>query len=226
VVIREGAFIKEALLASGIKERSKIAFYVDKLNHLQKQFMCEMTPPPDPVLKARALFNWLWIKKPGRYKSHGSYRLSDVIDAQLSKGSQTVGNCLGLTLLYDCLLRKMGVNAQALYLENAFGVGPHVLTLLKTKEFTIDIENILRDGFDYKGHLNNPSRTQWGDRELVADIYHSLGNEFFKKDEFVEALKNYNMAINLNPQYEKARLNKAILLDKMGREEKQAKNGS
>jgi tetratricopeptide (TPR) repeat protein len=120
----------------------------------------------------------------------------------------------------------MGIMAEALYLENAFEMGPHVLTFLQTKESLIDIENILPYGFDYKGHLNNPLRTRWGDRELVADIYLSLGNEFFKKDEFIEALKNYNMAINLNPQYEKARLNKAILLGKMGREGKQAKNGS
>ena len=61
---------------------------------------------------------------------------------------------------------------------------------------------------------------------MVADIYLSVGNEFFEKDEFIEALKNYNMAIHLNPQYEKACLNKAILLDKMGKEGKQITNGS
>ena len=61
---------------------------------------------------------------------------------------------------------------------------------------------------------------------MVADIYLSMGNEFFKKDEFIEALKNYNMAIHLNPQYEKARLNKAILLDKRQKEGKQVANGT
>ena len=75
----------------------------------------------------------------------------------------------------------MGIHADALYLENAFGIGPHVLTLLQTEESTIDIENILPDGFGFKGHLNDPSRTRWGDKELVADIYHSLGNEFSRK---------------------------------------------
>ena len=50
---------------------------------------------------------------------------------------------------------------------------------------------------------------------MVADIYHSLGNEFFGKEEFAKALKNYNMAIKLNPQYEKTHLNKAILMDKI-----------
>lgn len=101
-------------------------------------------------------------------------------------------------------------------MENAFGIGSHVLTLVKTEGFLIDVENILPDGFDFKGHLANPSRIRWGDRELVADIYHSLGNEFFKKGRFIEALNNYDRAIKLNPQYEKAHLNKAILLNRMG----------
>jgi hypothetical protein len=40
----------------------------------------------------------------------------------------------------------------------------------------------------------------------------------------MEALKNYEMAIRLNPRYEKARLNKTILLDRMSGVEKGAKN--
>jgi tetratricopeptide (TPR) repeat protein len=174
-----------------------------------------MKPPADPVERARALFTYLWIKKPDRYKSKGNYKLGEVIDAQLSDDAKVVGNCLGLTLLYNCLLRRMGIMAGALYLENAFGIGPHVLTALQAEKSMIDIENIFPEGFDYKGHLNHPSRTRWGDKELVADIYHSMGNEFFSKGEFVKALENYDLAIHLNPQYEKAHVNKAILLDKV-----------
>jgi tetratricopeptide (TPR) repeat protein len=44
-----------------------------------------------------------------------------------------------------------------------------------------------------------------------------VANELFGKGIFVEALKNYDIAIAYNPQYEKAHLNKAILLDKMGK---------
>ncbi len=195
-----------------------------KLDHLHQQFIREIIPSLNQLTKAKALFNWLWEEKPARYEPHGNYKLNKLIGAQLSKDSRTVGNCLGLTLLYNCLLQKMGINAGALYLENAFEIGPHVLTFLQTKESSIDIENILPYGFDYKGHLNDPSRTRWGDRELVADIYLSLGNEFFEKDEFINALKNYNMAIHLNPQYEKAHLNKAILLDKIEMNKKKAKS--
>lgn len=214
---------KESLLASGLKDNDRLVEYREKLDQLTKQFIGQMKPSHEPVEKARVLFDWLWERKPGRYKPQGHFRLNDVIDAELSEDSRTVGNCLGLTLLYQCLLKKMSIHADALYLENAFGMGPHVLTLLQnvltliqTDTSAIDIENILPEGFDYKGHMNHPSRIKWGDKELVADIYHSLGNEYFEKGELAKALNNYEMAIKLNPQYEKAHLNKAILMDKLG----------
>jgi len=105
--------------------------------------------------------------------------------------------------------------AEALYLEDAFGISPHVLTILPTKDSSIDVENIFPNGYDYKGHLMHPSRTRWGDQELIADIYLSMGNDFFEKGEWIEALEKYDHAICLNPQFEKAHLNRAILLDKI-----------
>ena len=207
--------VEEALRASGIEDDERLAGYVRDLDLLLQKFIPSVKDIRDPVAKARTLFEWLWSEKSARYKSGGRFRLHQVIEAQMSQYSRSVGNCLGLTLLYNCLLGKMGVKPGALYLENAFGIGPHILTFLQTDESTIDIENIFPDGFDYKGHLGNPDRIKWGDRELVADIYHSLGNECFEKGEYVEALKNYEMSIKLNPEYEKACLNRAILLDKM-----------
>jgi len=209
----------KALVASGITEDDLIATYTRKLDNLHQQFIHEMNHISDPLTTAKALFDWLWIKKPDRYASHGHYRLHHAIDSQLSKDIVAAGNCLGLTLLYNCLLQRLRIDAQALYVENAFGIGSHVLTALKTKESMVDIENIFPDGFDYKGHLNDPSRSIWGDKELVADIYHSQGNEWYEKGDYNEALKNYDMAIKLNPRYEKARLNKAIVLDRIGMEE-------
>jgi tetratricopeptide (TPR) repeat protein len=207
---------KESLMASGLKDHRRLVEYRQKLDQLAKQFISHMKLPHEPVEKARVLFRWLWERKPERYKPQSHFRLNDVIDAELSEDLRSVGNCLGLTLLYQCVLKKMNIHADALYLENAFGMGPHVLTFFQTGASTIDIENILPDGFDYKGHLNNPSRTKWGDKELVADIYHSLGNEWFEKGEPAKALNNYEIAIKLNPQYEKAHLNKVMVMEKLG----------
>jgi tetratricopeptide (TPR) repeat protein len=206
---------KEALKASGVRENEKIALYVGKLDDLYQRFSIETMLSSDPLYRARGLFGWLWKVKPARYKPQGYYRLNEVIDAQINPDHQTAGNCLGLTLLYHCLLRKMGILAEALHLEDAFERGPHVLTSLRIAESLIDVENILRDGFDYKGHLSNAARVRWGDRELVADIYLSRGNELFEGGKFAEALKNYDAALRLNPRYEKAHLNRLILIDKM-----------
>jgi len=173
----------------------------------------------DPVGRARRLFEWLWREKPNRYESRGKYRLNEVVDAQLSVDDRSVGNCLGLTLLYNCLLGKMGIQAGALFLPFAFQEGPHVLTLLPAEGREVEIENILPDGFDYRGYFDSPGREAWGDRELVADIYLSRGNEFFAQREWLQSLENYEKAIWFNPSYEKAHLNKAILLDRLGREE-------
>jgi tetratricopeptide (TPR) repeat protein len=196
-----------------------MAHYSAKLDDLYQSFALPAKGDLDPLSLARELFSWLWEVKPSRYKPGGSYRLTDVIDAQMRKKSGAVGNCLGLTLLYNLLLRRGGIVADALYMENAFGLRPHVLTLFRTDNTLLDIEHSLPAGFDYKGHLSDPSRIIWGDRALVADIYHSRGNELFERGELKEALKNYNMAIDLNPEYERAHLNRTILLDKLGKRE-------
>jgi tetratricopeptide (TPR) repeat protein len=208
---------KEAFLASGVNGKDELAIYENRLHLVVQQFHSEISQGPDPLIEASDLFAWLWREKPTRYRLRGQFRLSDVIDAQLRKGDQPVGNCLGLTVFYNCLLRRMGVLADVLYLDNAFGMGSHVLTLLRDGKSMIDIENILPDGFNYKGHLEDPSRTRWGNKELVADIYHSSGNEYFEKRKLNEALMNYEIAIKLNPEYEKAHLNKVILLQEIGK---------
>ena len=49
----------------------------------------------------------------------------------------------------------------------------------------------------------------------AADIYQSAGTKLFQQGELKEALSHYNLALQLNPRYAKARLNRAILLDRM-----------
>jgi hypothetical protein len=206
---------REALIASGLVDEERIVAYSGKLYSLSREYMPPARVDASPLERARAIFDALWKDRSNRYSRQGQFRFDRVIDAQIERKNRPVGNCLGLTVLYNCLLKKTGIQAQAVYLENAFEIGPHVLTSLRIGNTKTDIENILEDGFDYKGHKDNPSRLEWGDRELVADIYQSAGTECFEKKEFREALRNYNSALKFYPAYEKVKLNKAILVDRI-----------
>ena len=95
-------FIIEALIASGIEKGGRMDEYLEKFEVLMGKAMPCLGTLNDPTVRARNLFEWLWRGKPGRYESRGKYRLNEVLDAQLSADAQAVGNCLGLTLLYNC----------------------------------------------------------------------------------------------------------------------------
>jgi len=211
-------FEKEALVASGVTNEDRIHAYLRGLDDLLSPFEQQIITRSDPNLIAQDLFGWLWQKKPNRYKAGASFRLHEVIDAQMRENSEVVGNCLGLTLLYNSLLRRKKIDASATYLENAFGIGPHVLTTLENQTGMIDVENIFSHGFDYKGHLKDQTRRSLGDRELVAEIYNSAGNEFFKDEELDKALRNYELAIRMDPKHERAPLNILIIGDKIAME--------
>jgi tetratricopeptide (TPR) repeat protein len=206
---------KEALIASGLRDEERIRDYLCKFDSIFRKFLPKEVRRLSPLNTAEKLFKALWMDRPNRYRPEGFYRFNDVIDAQCGSDRAAVGNCLGLTLLYNCLIKRLGIKVEALYLENAFNIGPHVLTVLRIDDLTIDVENIFPDGFDYKGHKQNPTGLNWGDKALVADIYQSRGTELFLKGKLGNALDNYEMALKLNPNYEKARLNKAILLDRI-----------
>jgi tetratricopeptide (TPR) repeat protein len=205
----------QALIASGLREKKRISEYRDKLSAISGRFMTAKSMSFPVVARARCLFHGLWQDNPKRYQQKGNYRLNQVIDAQLMGRATGIGNCLGLTLLYNCLLRLIGIEPEVVYLEDSLGLRPHVLTLLRIDHTGIEIENMFPDGFDYGGYVNESSRTIWGHKELVADIYHSVGTELFEKGALSEALINYDKALELNPQYERARLNKIILADRM-----------
>ena len=113
--------------------------------------------------------------------------------------------------------QRLGLKLRAVQLEDAFGLGPHVFTVLYVAGSSIDAENVFPHGFDYRGHLDNPQQQEWGDRELIADIYHSMANSLFEQQELERAIESYDRAIRLNPKYTKARLNKGIALVELGR---------
>ncbi len=203
-----------ALIASGVSDEGEFNRYLAKLDH----FCYEIThaPKSSDVEMAKEIFLWLWRSKPHRYRQRGSFRLNDVIDAQLGE-TDTVGNCLGLTVLFNVLAQRFGLKVLTVHLEDAFGIGLHVFTELRAGMHSIDIEHSLPHGFDYRKHKSNPQREEWGDRELVADIYHSVANDFSERGEWEDAIAGYDKAIQLNPKYTRARLNKGIALVELSR---------
>jgi tetratricopeptide (TPR) repeat protein len=200
--------LKAALIASGAKRGKKLTFYLSLWEELYHQVLPHIPSRGDEEM-ANALFEWLWQTKPWRYKSRGSFRLTEVIQAQLDPSKQEVGNCLGLTLLFNTLAQGLGLKVGALYLERAFDRGPHILSVLYTPRGLIHVENILPSGFNYQGHLHLPQQ-EWGDKELLAEIYLSVGNEFFEQGKWGEAVVNYDKALKLNPHSQKAHLNKLM----------------
>lgn len=209
-------FEREAMRASGLSDEEMIKGCIIELDSMAGQFLSECGMRIKTLEKTRLLFHWLWRDRPSRYRPGGNFRLHQVIKAQADPNAPSVGNCLGLTLLFHCLLMRIGVTPGAIYLEDAFDHGPHILTHIKLGKSGFDCENIFPDGFDCKTYLYDPLRTIWGDKEVVGEIYHSAGNELFEKGDFKGTLHNYSLALGLNPLHERVKLNMTILMDRMG----------
>lgn len=203
-----------ALRASGVSFASGLERYLARFDELAWQIGRGL-PSGEDAARARFLFDWLWQTKPRRYQPGGSFRLTEVLEAQLGAGHGPVGNCLGLTVLYNCLAQRFGLNECAVHVEHAFHGVPHVFTLLRAGTESVDVEHVLPNGFDYQGHRVGVEREEWGDRELLADIYLSRGNELLEARRWHEAITCYDAALRLNPTYEKAEINRAIAMGEM-----------
>lgn len=205
-----------ALIASGVNNERALAQYLAQIEQLCLQIGAEaISHHGGDLEKAKRIFDWLWRAKPRRYQYQGNFKLTDVLDAQLGEKDE-IGNCLGLTLLYNVLGQRFGLKVRAGQLEDALGLGPHVFTVLYVAGSSIDVENVFPHGFDYRGHLDNPQRQEWGDRELIADIYHSVGNDLFASGKLERSIESYDRALMLHPGCSRAHLNKGIALVELG----------
>jgi tetratricopeptide (TPR) repeat protein len=207
-----------ALIATGVTNYRDIIRYNNKIERLCEEINKFVANNDNDVDKARVIFQWLWMSKPHRYKAQGHYKIADVIDAQTGR-ARYVGNCLGLTVLYNVIAQRFDIKVKATYMENAFGRGPHVFSLLPAGKSKIDIENVFPNGFDYPGHLNPAERCVWGDEELIAEVYNSMGNELFASGKRSRAIECYDKAILLNPKYKRPYLNKGMALTELGRDD-------
>lgn len=215
----EGISLEEgALIASGVKDRNSLQSYSQKLSRILQ----DMPPAPeegDEYTHGKSLFDWLWLRKPKRYRSGRPFRLTEVIDAHISENTDEVGNCLGLTLLFNVLAKRSGLIVQAVYLEDEFGGNPHVRSVLACEGQFIDVEHMSPAGYDFQDKRSGIKRLSWNDRELIADIYHSRGNLLFQQGKLVDAVRIYDKSLLLNPRYTKAYINAATALLVLGRQQ-------
>ncbi|MFQ5826944.1 MAG: hypothetical protein ACE5IA_06260 [Dehalococcoidia bacterium] len=104
---------KMALIASGVEDQDEMEHWLCLLDELEQQIAPDI-PEAGDVARASALFRWLWRTKPERYQPWGSFRLNEVLTAQVDQGRKGVGNCLGLTVLYNVLAQRLGLRVGAL----------------------------------------------------------------------------------------------------------------
>ena len=164
----QAAFIASGVNSSQLKEYMKKIFNMitDLRNHVKGH---------DKVKNAETIFNRMWKTKPNRYELEGNFRLTEVVDAQLDK-TEKIGNCLGLTILYNSLAQELSLSMKAAHLDNFMG-HPHVFSILYTETSMIPIENIFPNGFDYDQHRDNKKIVEWDNIHLIADLYNSRANE-------------------------------------------------
>lgn len=213
ISLEEGAFI-----ASVVKDWNSFRSYLLKLSLISEEVIF-LRGRGDEYMRGKSLFDWLWLCKPQRYRSGGPFRLTEVIDAHLSKNTDEVGNCLGLTLLFNVLAKRLGLKVEAVYLDDEFGDSPHVRSVVVIQGRPTDVEHMSPEGYDFQDTRSGIRRVSWGDRELIADIYHSRGNLLFQQGKLEGAVANYEKSVLLNPRYTKAYINAATALLVLGRQE-------
>ena len=164
---------QSAFIASGA-DPSQIKEYMKKFSDMVTDLK-DHVKGHDQVKRAAVIFNWLWEAKPDRYEMEGNFRLTKVVDAYLGE-TERVGNCLGLTMLYNSLAQALNLSMKAAHLDHFMG-RPHVFSMLYTEMSVIPIENIFQDGFNYEQHKHNPQLIEWDNIHLIADLYNSRANE-------------------------------------------------
>ena len=123
-----------ALVASGVRPSRRLVDYFGKLDTLLQRAKDKFDLLHQAEIRvAEGLFRWLWVTKPIRYQSGGAFRLHHVLDAQLDPWQMSVGNCLGLTVLYNSLAQRAGLLAKAVYLPQG---PPRYLSPLSQRDNT------------------------------------------------------------------------------------------
>lgn len=196
------------LVLSGLSTEEEIQSYQDKLDAILARFLTKcrerrLTLQPklpwyDHREAAKVLFDYLWTSKPKRFGT--SFLLARVIDAQLDPDLDiSVGTCVGLTALYSVLALRVGLNLTLLSNSD------HLLSRLRAGEEIIDIDHTDPQGF---AQTNSKEFKELPILMITASVLNSRGLDHEQNGRFVAALKDYDKAIRVRPEYANAHNNR------------------
>ncbi|HII16012.1 MAG TPA: hypothetical protein HA362_06900, partial [Nanoarchaeota archaeon] len=158
------------------------------------------------IMKAWDLSNCLWDGRLGYRFTPDKFRLTEAVDAQLSRRkTKEVANCRGLTALYSVLGIRNALNLSVFTNEG------HCMSMLDadgrkaviwTTNLGIRFDPASYDGFNSRGLLH-----------LVAQMYFSTARE---KRCNQEAIIEYGKAIETDPAFLCAYFERALAKERIG----------
>jgi tetratricopeptide (TPR) repeat protein len=187
------------LLVSKVREK-KLEEYKGKIGAITNDFdnwakknnrKYDVADKEDEKKVIKSLFDYFWQSKPNRYNDE--FLLNKVIDNQLSKDNNGVGDCLGLTSLYSVVCIRKGIRDLKI-LESS----NHILNC----HGSILIENTDNHGFNM--NKDDEEFIDFSNGELIQLIvsnYCSLGIAEAEDGKIEEAMKYYSNAMRINPDY-------------------------
>lgn len=177
------------LIASGIRDKGGLDFYLDKFNGLVLSIAADsrVSSAETDVKKAQAVFDWLWESKPKRDDS--ASRLTDALDNQLSNREQ-VGDCMGLTLLYNSICQRLGISMKAVWTVR------HIYSAMDTEKGIIPVENTMRYGFGNGLGVG----IVIGNQQLIQRFLLRQAFDYKEAKDHKQAFSLTEIALRINPE--------------------------
>lgn len=175
---------RAAFIASGVRDRNELASYLqrfdDLCSNISRGEKCITSASRED--RAQAIVDYLWGSQQNRaeeasYGDIGIWRLTEVFDNQLS-GKDVVGNCFGLTLLYNCIAERLGLITRAVVGEN------HTYSIVEGEEGWRVVENTINEKLGCRQLTGNIISNQKFIKKLLCRMVIAYERDKKYKDAF------------------------------------------
>jgi tetratricopeptide (TPR) repeat protein len=194
--------LKAALVVNEVPE-AKIAEYIEKFDRLYMGYVQYKIDnnlhPSNKFQEIECLNKYLWKNGHLWRAVEQAFMLDKVIDNQLAYladkyGRVEVGNCEGLTMLFNIMAVRAGIPAQSVFILG------HIFSLYESRV----IENTVSTGNNSKVFSKDNVVSAY---KGIAASFYNIGFELSKKKEYDKAILAYEKAILLHPKYTSAYIN-------------------